>query len=65
MALPEIEFYDVKTKSKFKTTNYVLVEKSGRMFVVSKAAAGHECWKVIGKADVEKVKKAGAKLEKR
>lgn len=48
--LPKEEFFDVKTKSKFSTESYRLVEKSGRNFIVAKSPAGtHECWKVVSK----------------
>lgn len=48
--MEEIEFFDVKTKAKFKATQYEVREKSGRNFVVTKSPTGtHECWKVISK----------------
>ena len=44
----EIEFYDVKTKQKFKTTNYRVEERKGRYFAVTKSPSGdYECWRVI------------------
>ena len=46
----EIEFFDVKTKSKFKTTSWKIVDKSGRFFAVAKSPTGtHECWRVVSK----------------
>jgi hypothetical protein len=55
--MTEMEFYDVKSKGKFKTTEYRLVEKGGRCFVVAKAPAGtHECWKVVSKDTAAKIK---------
>jgi hypothetical protein len=61
--MEEIEFYDVKTKGKFKTADYRLVlrEKEGksgkvskRRFAVAKSLAGeHECWKVVSAAFYE------------
>lgn len=57
MAKDKIEFYDVKTKSKFSTDNYRLVEKGGRFFVVAKSPAGtHECWRVVSKETAAKLK---------
>jgi len=56
--MPEMEFYDVKSKKKFKTTEFKIVEKSGRCFAVAKSQSGpHECWKVVSKADAAKYKK--------
>lgn len=50
MAKEELEFFDVKTKQKFKTTEYRIVEKKGRFFAVTKSPDGpHECWRVVGK----------------
>ncbi|MBS3089954.1 hypothetical protein J4461_03705 [Candidatus Pacearchaeota archaeon] len=57
MAKQKIEFYDVKTKSKFESDSYRIVEKSGRFFAVAKSLAGpHECWKVLSKDQAEKLK---------
>ncbi|MGV8131000.1 MAG: hypothetical protein ACP5N7_02760 [Candidatus Pacearchaeota archaeon] len=57
MAKPKQEFYDVKTKNKFSTDDYKLVERSGRFFIVAKSPAGtHECWKVVGKDAAAKLK---------
>ncbi|OYT36550.1 hypothetical protein B6U91_00935 [Candidatus Pacearchaeota archaeon ex4484_71] len=67
MAKEEVEFYDVKTKKKFKTTEYRIVEKvsesksSGkkvtRYFAVAKSLEGpHECWRVVGKDFADKNK---------
>ena len=52
-----MEFYDVKTKAKFSTDDYRLVEKGGRFFAVAKSQAGpHECWKVVSKETAAKLK---------
>ena len=54
----ELEFYDVKTKGKFKTTDFKVKEKSGRFFAVAKSKAGtHECWRVLSKDQAAKFKK--------
>ena len=57
MAKPKMEFYDVKTKSKFSSDGYRVVEKSGRFFAVAKSPAGpHECWRVLSKDQAAKLK---------
>jgi hypothetical protein len=57
MAKPKISFYDVKTKKKFETDNFRIVEKGGRFFAVTKSPAGpHECWRVVSKDDAAKYK---------
>jgi hypothetical protein len=57
MAKPKISFYDVKTKKKFETEDYKIVEKGGRFFAVTKSLAGpHECWRVVSKDDAAKYK---------
>ena len=51
------EFYDVKTKKKFKTDKYRLVTKAGRNFIVAKSESGpHECWRVVSKETAAKLK---------
>jgi len=50
MAKEQVEFYDVKTKKKFKTSEYRIEVRSGRSFAVAKSPDGpHECWRVVGK----------------
>ena len=57
MAKQEVEFYDVKTKKKFKVTEYKIVEKSGRFFAVTKSPTGtYDCWHVVGKDFAQKNK---------
>lgn len=57
MAKQEVEFYDVKSKKKFKTSVYRIVDKSGRMFAVAKSQSGpHECWRVVSKDFAQKNK---------
>lgn len=54
----ELSFYDVKTKSKFNSSEYEVREKSGRFFAVTKSPQGtHECWRVLGKDQAAKLKK--------
>jgi hypothetical protein len=46
----ELEFYDVKAKGKFKSSDYRLEERKGRKFAVAKSETGeHECWRVVKK----------------
>jgi len=50
MAKEELEFFDVKSKQKFKSKDYRIVNKSGRNFAVTKSKSGtHECWRVVSK----------------
>lgn len=56
--MQELEFYDVKSKKKFKATTYSVKEKSGRNFAVTKAPGGtHDCWRVLSKDQAAKLKK--------
>ena len=53
----ELSFYDVKTKSKFNSSDYEVREKSGRFFAVTKSPKGtHECWRVLSKDQAQKLK---------
>jgi hypothetical protein len=55
--MEEMSFYDVKTKNKFTATEYDIREKSGKFFAVAKSKAGtHECWRVLGKEQAQKLK---------
>ena len=57
--MEELEFYDVKSKGKFKTSSYRLEERektgdSGkvtvRRFAIAQSQVGdHECYRVVGK----------------
>jgi len=56
--MAELEFYDVKSRSKFKTSNFRVEEKKGRFFAVAKSQSGsHECWRVLSKAQAQQFKK--------
>jgi len=56
--MTEMEFYDVKSKKKFKTSTFIVKEKNGRYFAVAKSPTGtHECWRVMSKDQAMKVKK--------
>lgn len=53
-----VEFYDVKSKKKFKTKTFAVVDKGGRFFVVADSPTGdYECWKVVSKDNAKKFKK--------
>ena len=55
--MEKLSFYDVKSKSKFDSDNYDIREKKGRYFAVTKSQVGtHECWRVLSKADGERLK---------
>ena len=55
--MPELEFFDVKSRQKFKSSNFRIEERKGRFFAVTKAPAGtHECWKVLSKDMAAKLK---------
>ena len=57
MAKETLDFYDVKSKNKFKSAEYKIVTKAGRNFAVTKSKSGpHECWRVVGKDFAEKNK---------
>lgn len=50
--MEELEFYDVKTRSKFKSTDWRIEvkEKDGnkRYFAVAQSPAGaHEAWRIV------------------
>ena len=56
--MTELEFFDVKSKSKFKTTDFRVEERKGRFFSVAKSPAGtHECWRVLSKDMAASLKK--------
>lgn len=55
--MQEMEFFDVKTKKKFKTTEYRIVKKGNRNFVVAKSPNGpHECWKIVSEEKAKQLK---------
>jgi hypothetical protein len=55
--MAELEFYDVKARSKFKSSSFRIVEKKGRFFAVAKSQSGpHECWRVLSKDQAAKLK---------
>lgn len=53
----KLSFYDVKSKSKFESSDYEIRIKNDRYFAVTKSQSGpHECWRVLSKADGERLK---------
>lgn len=65
--MAELEFYDVKSKEKFKTSDFEVREKeivskktgksTTRFFAVAKSQHGpHECWRVLSKDDAERLR---------
>jgi hypothetical protein len=55
--MAELEFYDVKSRSKFKSSNFRIEERKGRFFAVTKSPSGsHECWKVLSKDQAAQLK---------
>ena len=46
----ELSFYDVKGKTKFKSSEYRIEIRNGRRFAVAKAPSGVESWRVLGMA---------------
>ena len=53
----ELSFYDVKSKSKFNSSEYEVREKGGRFFAVTKSPQGtHECLRVLIKDQAQKLK---------
>ena len=56
--MAEMEFFDVKSKTKFKTGDFRVEEKKGRFFAVAKSPSGsHECWRILSKDKAAELKK--------
>ncbi|MEA3305235.1 MAG: hypothetical protein U9R52_00300 [Candidatus Omnitrophota bacterium] len=56
--MAELQFFDVKSKNKFKTTDFRIEERKGRFFAVAKSPTGsHECWRVLSKDKAAELKK--------
>lgn len=55
--MAELEFFDVKSKKKFKTEDYRIEKRKGRFFAVTKSPTGsYECWRVVSKDAAAKAK---------
>ena len=53
-----MEFFDVKTKARFKTESFRIEERKGRFFAVTKSPTGtYECWRVLSRDAAERLKK--------
>ncbi len=48
--MEKLNFYDLKGKKKFSSSNYKVVIKKGRRFAVTKAPSGIDSWRIMGKA---------------
>tara|TARA_Y100000310_G_C20584918_1_gene764882 strand:- start:370 stop:519 length:150 start_codon:yes stop_codon:yes gene_type:complete len=46
----ELQFLDMKTKKKFKTSKYEVVTKSERKFAVADSPSGSKSWRIMGRA---------------
>lgn len=56
--MAEMEFFDVKSKKKFKSSDFRIEERKGRFFAVTKSPTGsYECWRVVSKDAAAKLKK--------
>jgi len=55
---PILEFYDVKSKSIFKTSDYKIVKKSGKKFAVTIGPEKTECYRAMGNSKTTKKKVA-------
>jgi len=47
--MEKLNFYDLKAKKKFTSSNYKIVVKKGRRFAVTKAPSGIMAWRIVGK----------------
>lgn len=55
--MAEMEFFDVKSKKKFKASDFRIEKRKGRFFAVTKSPTGdYECWKVVSKDTAAKSK---------
>ena len=53
----KLSFYDVKSKSKFESSEYDIRERNKRHFAVTKSPSGnYECWRVLSKEQGERLK---------
>ena len=45
-----LNFYDIKAKKKFSSSDWKTKTKSGRKFAIAKAPSGIDAYRIIGKA---------------
>ncbi len=61
--MPTIEFFDMKTKKKFRTDNFRLETRPARgritHFAVADNSSGSESWKIISKDNYDKFRAMG------
>jgi len=50
MKTTKLQFYDVKGKRKFTSSNYKIKVIKGRRFAISKAPSGIMAYRIMGKA---------------
>ena len=48
--MEQLEFYDLKAKAKFKTSNYKIEVKNGRRFAMAVSPSGTKAARILGKA---------------
>lgn len=47
--MPNLSFYDMKSKKKFTTDKYKIIVKKGRRFAVAKAPSGVDSYRIVGR----------------
>jgi len=47
--MPQLTFFDLKTKKKFTTDKFKLVTKSGRNFAVATAPSGVQSYRIVSR----------------
>jgi len=50
MTSKPLNFYDLKAKKKFTSSDYKFVLKSGRRFAVTTSPSGIKSWRIVSKA---------------
>jgi len=51
------KFYDVKSKIKFETNNYSVIERDNRFYAIAKSSSSNnDCWRIISRKDYEEAK---------
>jgi len=61
----ELEFYDVKEKKKFKSSEYTIKTTNGRKFAVAKTPSGSKAYRILGSRKDKKIaKKTSTKPKK-
>jgi len=48
IAKEELEFYDVKSKEKFKSSEYTVKNIKGRKFAIAKSPSGSKSYRILG-----------------